>query len=270
MAWAAAIAAGLLLLASPLAASPTGVIGVWSPGFYSAPEAPPAGDRRSKTLPQASYPSETACLAAVLAAERRHAIPRNLLLAMAFTESGRAVEDGPLTSWPWTVNVEGRGFFFPDKAAAVAFVASQVASGKRSIDVGCMQVNLRWHPGAFPDLETAFDPFANADYAGRLLLRLAEEHFGGDHHRAVGAYHSFTPDLMEAYQERVRRNQRFAEAARDYVEKVVSLPAGLPAQTLKREYAWGQREGSALAFMSSLFATGTPQPFLPSHGSPLK
>ena len=39
------------------------------------------------------------------------------------------------------------------------------AQGARSIDVGCMQVNLLHHADAFASLEQAFDPVANARYA---------------------------------------------------------------------------------------------------------
>ncbi len=37
--------------------------------------------------------------------------------------------------------------------------------GVQSIDVGCFQINMYYHPGAFATLEQAFDPRANAAYA---------------------------------------------------------------------------------------------------------
>ena len=62
----------------------------------------------------------------------------------------------------------GPGIFYDTKAQAVAAVRAMQARGIRSIDVGCMQVNLMHHPNAFASLEAAFDPTVNADYAGRF------------------------------------------------------------------------------------------------------
>src|SRR3546814_15246449 len=69
---------------------------------------------------------------------------------------------------------EGRGRFLPSKAAAIEEVRRLQARGIRNIDVGCLQVNLHYHPDAFASLETAFDPEANAAYAADFLVRLRE------------------------------------------------------------------------------------------------
>ena len=45
-------------------------------------------------------------------------------------------------------------------------------SGVNNIDVGCFQINLQHHPSAFTDLNQAFDPTANAQYAARFLTGL--------------------------------------------------------------------------------------------------
>ena len=69
--------------------------------------------------------------------------------------------------------------------------------GVASIDVGCMQVNLFYHPAAFRSLDEAFDPAPNARYAARFLRSL----FGrvGGWAAAAAAYHSFTPELAAQY-----------------------------------------------------------------------
>ena len=99
--------------------------------------------------------------------------------------------------WPWTINVGGQGFFFPTKALAVATVRELLASGVQSIDVGCLQVNLMFHPAAFASLEQAFDPIANARYAARFLDALYDR--SKDWTQAAGDYHSQTPILGAAY-----------------------------------------------------------------------
>ena len=74
-------------------------------------------------------------------------------------------------------------------------------SGFRSIDVGCLQVNLMYHPAAFSSLEQAFDPVANARYAARFLDALYDR--SQDWIKAVADYHSQTPALGAAYRNRV-------------------------------------------------------------------
>jgi len=142
------------------------------------------------------------CRSAIQAAEREARLPAHLLTAIARVESGRRdPETGAFHPWPWTINAEGRGQFFPTKAAAVAAVQQLWAQGVRSIDVGCMQINLRHHPNAFANLELAFDPLTNARYAARFLTELNSSR--NDWTRAASAYHSATPEFADPYRERV-------------------------------------------------------------------
>jgi hypothetical protein len=142
------------------------------------------------------------CRAAIQAAERAAGIPPQLLMAIGRVESGRRdPETGAFHPWPWTINAEGRGQFFPTKAAAIAEVQALQARGVRSIDIGCMQVNLRHHPNAFPNLDAAFDPATNTAYAARFLTELKGSR--GDWQAAASAYHSQTPEFAAPYRARV-------------------------------------------------------------------
>jgi hypothetical protein len=142
------------------------------------------------------------CRAAIAQAEREAGLPPRLLAAIGRVESGRRdPETGATGPWPWTINAEGRGSFFPDRAAAIAAVRALQAQGVRSIDVGCLQINLRHHPQAFASLEEAFDPLINARYAARFLGELQATR--GDWMRSAAHYHSQTPEHAEAYRARV-------------------------------------------------------------------
>ncbi len=142
------------------------------------------------------------CRDAALAAERRHNIPSGLLAAVERVESGRAKAAGAdVSAWPWTIHSQGRGRYHDTKAAAIASVRDLKAQGVRNIDVGCMQVNLRYHPEAFDDLEDAFDPATNAEYAATFVKRLFAETRSWS--RAVSFYHSRTPKRATAYRKRV-------------------------------------------------------------------
>ncbi len=142
------------------------------------------------------------CEAAITAAEKAPGLPSKLMPAISRVESGRL---DPVTkrvrAWPWTINVEGTGFFFDAKEQAVAAVRALQARGIRSIDIGCMQVNLMHHPGAFASLDDAFEPIVNARYAARFLLALYRQ--SSDWNLATANYHSSDIDRGQDYQRRV-------------------------------------------------------------------
>jgi hypothetical protein len=162
----------------------------WLPGMVQA-------------APLVSAPAQgTLCRAAIAGAERAGAIPPLLMAAIGRVESGRLDPvSGAMAPWPWTINAEGQGSFYDSKAQAIAAVRALQAQGVRSIDVGCMQVNLMHHPDAFASLDQAFDPGANAAYAARFLNELHGQ--TNDWSRAAAQYHSSTPGLAAAYQAKV-------------------------------------------------------------------
>ncbi|MEO5374321.1 MAG: transglycosylase SLT domain-containing protein [Alphaproteobacteria bacterium] len=148
--------------------------------------------------------AEGPCAAAVASQERAFGIPDHLLASISLVESGRWDEASRATiAWPWTINAGGVGTFFPTKAAAIAEVRRLRKEGVRSIDVGCMQVNLMYHPDAFSDLEEAFDPAGNAAYAAGFLSRLHDA--AGSWIQAAANYHSMDPDRGDHYREKVAR-----------------------------------------------------------------
>ena len=141
------------------------------------------------------------CRQAIQAAERSAALPAQLMAAIARVESGRPDAQGGVHPWPWTINAEGVGHYYETKAEAIAAVRALQARGVRSVDVGCMQVNLLYHPDAFAPLEQASDPVANARYAAGFLPRLyAQTH---DWAQATANYHSASPALGGPYQRKV-------------------------------------------------------------------
>ncbi|MBK3773595.1 lytic transglycosylase domain-containing protein [Azospirillum aestuarii] len=248
--------AALLLAGTATAADvkpPASQIGTWSTALY-APRVLPA---------RSSLPPEAACIDAILAAEREAGVTDHMLLAMGFTEAGRMTADRLFTVWPWTVNTEGASRYFPTREEAIAFVRAAQARGTRSIDVGCLQVNLKWHPDAFPDLETAFDPRANARYAARFL---------GDLHRAQGSldaaiarYHSAQSERGTAYRERVGGNRRWVAGAMNYLKALAAGPQTAGPQAAPGALpAWGRAELGRLSFLSSLYANAAVRPLLPA------
>jgi Transglycosylase SLT domain len=149
-------------------------------------------------------PAESPCAIEAGRFERIYGIPERLLHAIAMVESGRWDDKSRATiAWPWTVTADGNGKYFSSKAEAITEVKRLKAAGVRSIDVGCMQVNLRYHPDAFTSLDDAFDPASNVAYAARFLKGL----FGATNHwpTAASYYHSQTPHLAAAYRDHLMK-----------------------------------------------------------------
>lgn len=171
------------------------------------------------------------CEAAAERAERRFGIPPGLLAAIGVVESGRTDAAGRRAAWPWSVQAESAGRLLPSAAEAVRWVEQRQLGGVRSIDVGCFQVNLMHHSGAFAGLAQAFDPDANAAAAAAFLVALRGRLGGWE--AAVGAYHSSSPDFGPAYMRRVYATWQQAPARWPGTLAPGSAPfpaaAGMPA-----------------------------------------
>jgi len=158
-----------------------------------------AGGARAESA--AVDPSDL-CERAILDGARRGGVPAEVLHAVALTETGRH-RDGRMRAWPWAVNREGKGYWFESRDEALAFARKSLAEGRPSFDVGCVQINYRWHGHAFPSLEAMFDPEWTATYAAQFLRTLYEER--GSWSAAAGAYHSLSPGEAAPYRARFDR-----------------------------------------------------------------
>ncbi len=201
------------------------------------------------------------CRAAIIAAERAGALPAQLLSAIGRVESGRRdPASGVLAPWPWTINAEGQGSFYDTKEQAIAAARGLQARGVRSIDVGCMQVNLMHHPDAFASLEQAFDPSANAAYAARFLTDLHAQ--TNDWSRAAALYHSATPELAAAYQTKVAdawmQERQLARGEPPPMQAWSAMSGGMPPGMRPRMLPGAQagtQPGAGLPFAAGVPAT---------------
>lgn len=162
------------------------------------------------------------CEQAAARASASSGVPLSVLRAIALTETGRT-KHGAFRPWPWTVNMEGKGSWFDSYEEARDYVAGHHARGARSFDVGCFQINYRWHGQHFASVEEMFDPDANAAYAARFLSELHVEF--GDWSRAAGAYHSRTPSFAGRYRARFDRIRARLVAASGETEPRVTRAA---------------------------------------------
>lgn len=140
------------------------------------------------------------CEGAARQAAQESGVPEDLLQAIARAESGRTLV-GRLRPWPWAANLEGQGHWFATQAELQVFAESAVAAGRVSIDIGCFQINWRWHGAPYAGPSDLTDPLTGARHAARYLSDLKDE-FGG-WEAAVGAYHSRDPARAARYAARV-------------------------------------------------------------------
>ena len=129
------------------------------------------------------------CEWAALTAAAEVGVPPDILATLTLTETGRR-RAGVVRPWAWSVNAEGAGSWFNDPAEALAFAQDRIDQGRLNLDIGCFQLNYRWHGENFPSVVEMFDPLENARYAARFVRDLYAE--TGDWRRAAGAFHSRT------------------------------------------------------------------------------
>jgi hypothetical protein len=140
------------------------------------------------------------CEALAAHAGEAEGLPPGLLVAIARVESGKSHGAG-VKAWPWTLNQAGKGSYHDTKADALTRLDTILAEGIRNVDLGCMQLNWRWHGSAFSDASEMLDPVMNTRYAANFLRDLHDRH--GDWSVAVAHYHSADPHRGERYAARV-------------------------------------------------------------------
>ena len=146
--------------------------------------------------------------------EKQNHMPSNLLRAVSVTESGRwSRELNKLVAWPWTINVGGRGYHYNSKKEAINAVLKLKKKGKTSIDIGCMQINLKYHPEAFDNLEQTFEPKFNIEYASSFLKDNYEK--TGSWEGAIRRYHNINPKHSNKYIARIYQTWRIEDKVVD-------------------------------------------------------
>lgn len=159
------------------------------------------------------------CTVAAQQFEKKYQIKKHLLSTITNVESGRWNQARQRnTAWPWTVNAQGKGRFFDTKQEAIAAVKRLQAKGVKSIDVGCMQINLAYHPDAFKSVEDAFDPQKNAEYAAKFLKKLYKNN-DRDWIKAAMAYHSSVPTKALRYKKKIVSAYELVKQAQNNLDK---------------------------------------------------
>ena len=117
-------------------------------------------------------------------------IPKGLLLGIGKAEAIRKINNKYII-WPWTINHAGKSMFFDTKKQMRNYVSKNLKKNDFNIDVGCMQINIKWHKNNFKKIVDMFEVGPNISYAASFLLQLKNKHGSWD--KAIKHYHSSNP-----------------------------------------------------------------------------
>ncbi len=141
------------------------------------------------------------CMALARVAEQRHGLPDGILQSISTVEASRIQADGSYQAWPWTLNDSGTGLFFDNREQVLEYLDVHMANPDTSIDIGCMQINTKWHGAFFETFDEMLDPASNIAYAASFLTDLYYAH--GNWNEAIRHYHSSDRRKNDRYLNRV-------------------------------------------------------------------
>ena len=174
----------------------------------------------SGTSPKVQPAPAELCRLAAARMEEKYQIRANLLQTISSVETGRwDKQNKTIVAWPWTVNANGKGTHYETKEEALKAVRQLQKEGVTNIDVGCMQISLKYHKDAFENLEAALDPETNVEYSAKFLKKLYTKKKSWQ--KAAMAYHSSIPSRGQQYKNRLE--SRFEEIKLAYAGKDASL-----------------------------------------------
>lgn len=74
--------------------------------------------------------------------------------------------------WPWSANYKGKPYYFKNQKALKKFVSKLSKKQRGDLDIGCMQLNYRYHGWKFNDILEMTDPHRNMILGSLYLYEL--------------------------------------------------------------------------------------------------
>lgn len=149
------------------------------------------------------------CLNAIKLFEIKYNIPKNFLYLISLVESGKYNKNSKrLQPWPWTANIEGKSRFFNTKNELIKAIKMYLANGKENIDIGCNQVNYKYHKHNFLSLEQMVSPYHNVGYSAYYLASNYRK--TNNWQDAVAMYHSKNPHHSSKYIRKINKTAKIS------------------------------------------------------------
>ena len=206
----------------------------------------------------AAFEDSSICDESIARAAQDSTVPRAVLMKIARLESGRKVNK-KFVSWPWTLNNGGKGYFLSSEADALDLLTKLSNSGKTNVDVGCMQLNIKWHAKYFSNFSEMLSPEHNTLYAAKYLEQLYKE--TGSWMKAVKYYHSRNPKYNEIYYAKFSKLSNFDMISMIHT-KPLRRPMLIPPSALEQTPEMQRVFSTARAAKSVLFWTAPQGPLV--------
>ncbi|MDX2049724.1 MAG: transglycosylase SLT domain-containing protein [Rickettsiaceae bacterium] len=157
-----------------------------------------AGASMFNKLAVNEFAESSKCIMHFAKYEKQYDIPKDLLYSISLRETGKKhTEANKTIVWPWTLNIDGKGYYFNNKFEAIKFAKKAISEGVKNIDVGCMQINMKYHKNNFRSLAHAIEPKFNIAFGAKFLRDQYDRL--GSWKQAVAAYHSSDAEKGSKY-----------------------------------------------------------------------
>lgn len=117
-----------------------------------------------------------------------------LVYSVALAESASGRGNGSISPWPWTLRVPGLPFYAKSEDQAKEKLVEFQEKYGRAIDVGFMQVNIRWNGHRVESPVDLLDPVTNV-MVGAEVLSEAIKSSPNDLELGVGRYHNWQDEI---------------------------------------------------------------------------
>lgn len=135
-------------------------------------------------------------------AGRAHGIDPVLIYAVALAESASGRGKDSVSPWPWTLRAPERGYYEKNRLSAEIRLEELVREHGHMIDVGLMQINLRWNGHRVSSMHDLFDIETNI-MVGAEILAEAIMSSPTDLELGVGRYYTWNEPRARSYGSRV-------------------------------------------------------------------
>jgi hypothetical protein len=84
------------------------------------------------------------------------------IVKLVVTHESKTYYNDRAQPWPWTLNIEGVGYYYKSKDSAVVAAKKAIANGVKKLGIGLGQIEWRFHGQRFGwDVERALNPVNN-------------------------------------------------------------------------------------------------------------
>jgi len=137
---------------------------------------------------------------------------------IAIQESGASWTDGSFRPWPWTLNVNSSNNTditpgprrYATRKSAEKALDFFIKKGITNVDVGLMQINLKWHGEKVDNKLSLLDPQTNLLVAAQILRDVKDPN---SKFQTVARYHSFNPKHGNGYAKKVLHYEKIINAS---------------------------------------------------------